>query len=152
MSRPSSSVPSQCAAVGPCKASRLERAGSYGATAGARSAQAATSRTIASPIRAAALIIARLSKPDLRVDEAVEEIGDQVHDHDSKHHQHADGEHHRKIAAGNGADKKSSHSRHREYCLRDHGAADQLSHGKSGKGDHRKHRIWKYVPECDACL
>src|SRR5438132_1113898 len=78
MSRPSSSVPNRCAVVGGWRKKTLDRVGSYGASTGASSATAQAANTTTIPRMARGVI---LLEPDLRVDEGVENVGDQVHNH-----------------------------------------------------------------------
>src|SRR5882672_1290641 len=148
-SRPSPSVPSQCAAENGARRSSMSI--SVGLGSGRKSAKIATANT--STIHPMA---AQNSGPSLRprftgwarissssasssvamadpgVEDGVEQIDDEVHDHeargDQKHHALQNDE----IARRNRADQEPADSRQREDCLDNDSAADQPADIDSG--------------------
>src|SRR3954468_15953683 len=148
-SRPSPSVPSQCAAENAARRSSMSI--SVGLGSGRKSAKIATANT--STIQP---IAAQNSGPSLRprfsgracspsssvsssvamtnpgIEDGVEQIDDEVHDDeagsDQKHHALQDDE----IARGNCADQQPADSRQREDCLDNESAADQPADIDSG--------------------
>src|SRR6185503_10327099 len=76
MSRPSSSRPNGCVELGPASRSARSCAdGSNGVTSGPTSAASAASTTMAAPVLSTSL------EPDARIEQAVNEVGEQVHRH-----------------------------------------------------------------------
>src|SRR2546423_12633739 len=120
-SRPTLSVPSGCARLGRASVwSRSCFSGSYGASAGAAMAPtSASSRTM--PPNAASFSSA---VPDPRVDEAVEEINQQVGRDEAERDEHHNTLHERVVAREHRADHQPADSWQRADGLGDDGAAD----------------------------
>src|SRR5207249_1153233 len=141
-SRPSSSVPSEWPAEGGDRKATLERSGSCGAITSASSAQLRAKAISASPkIRRGVRIMS--VDPDLRVDDRVSDVGQEVHEHDADDDHHRDRQHHGKVVAPDGGHEQPPDAGHREYRLGDHGPAGELAQGQADERDHRQNGIGK---------
>src|SRR5438132_9964014 len=174
-SRPTLSVPSQCAAAG--RASALPRfclSGSCGATAGAPTATASAATRMTTPSRADSdeeerhgLAGARrtwgawgaISGPpislvvaDPGIDEAIKDVDAEVaHDEadgDQQHH----ALHERIVAREHRVDHQAPHAGQREHVLGDDGAADQRAELQPQHGDDGDQRVLQHVAAHHAAL
>src|SRR5499426_2724950 len=151
MSRPSRSVPSQCAALGGIRRSSMSM--SVGLGNGNRSAKAAArtmaaiqptasqnsrpnfdnrdkTSTVAAPAISA---LTRMSNPG--IEHGVEEIDKEIDDHKARRHEqhHALQDH--KVAGVDGPQQQPADARQREHRLHDDGAPDQATDVDAGNGD-----------------
>src|SRR5438045_3626542 len=133
-SRPTLSVPSQWPAPG--RASALPRfclSGSCGASAGAPMARASG---MTGPNRLAA---------DPGIDEAIEDVDQEVAHDEADRDQEYDALHERVVAREDGVHHEAADAGQGEDVLGDDGAADQRAKLQPQHGDHRDERVAQYV-------
>src|SRR5882757_11107002 len=166
-SRPSPSVPSQCAAENGARRSSMSI--SVGLGSGRKSAKIATANTSTTqPIAAqnsgpsrrprfagcawipSSSVSSSVAMADPGVENGVEQIDDEVHDDeacgDQQHYALQDDE----IARADRADQKPADSREGEHCFNDNSAADQAADIDAGDRHQRQRRRLQRMHEQDA--
>src|SRR5690348_5975301 len=169
-SRPTLSVPSQCARPG--RASALPRSwatGSYGASTGAaRATTIATSRTAApnggrraraarrtaSQRRSRTTVSSRepsvdSANPDSGIDPAIEEIDGEIADDEAERDQQDHALDERVVACKHGVDDETPHARQREHVFGDHRTADERAELQADDRHDRDERVLQHVSAYD---
>src|SRR6266850_3889654 len=143
-SRPTLSVPSQWPVPG--RASALPRfclSGSCGASAGAPTASASAASRMTAPKRLAA---------DPGIDEAIEDVDEEVAHDEADRDQEYDALHERVVAREDGVHHEAADAGQGEDVLGDDGAADQRAELQPQHGDHRDERVAQHVAAHHASL
>src|SRR5919201_3194510 len=169
-SRPTLSVPSQCARPGRARLlPRFCASGSYGASSGAASAMTMAASSTAAPngasrarvarrsasqrrsrtVTASRVTSARSANPDSGIDPAIQQVDEQIaHDEAERDQQdHALDE--RIVAREDRVDDEPSHARQREDVFRDDGTADQRAELKPEHGHDGDQRILQHMTADD---
>src|SRR5262245_35999932 len=144
MSRPRSSVPRRCRALGPVRRSTFISVGEYGASHGAATAASATSPTTAS---ARAVTSALRLEPDARVQPHVGQVHQEVDDHERRGHQQDHRLDDRVVAVLDRREGEAADARPREDLLDHEGAAHQGAELEREHGDHRQEGVLQRVPD-----
>src|SRR5215813_10805234 len=159
-SRPSSSVPSQCSALGPCSRSTTRpRRGSYGASRGASTASSTKRPTITPPLMAARLFTIRrrasLQKPgerlrvtrtssavaDAGVEVGIGDVGEEIDEHEGRGDDQERTLHDGIVAREDAFDDQAADSRQREDRLGEDGAAEVVAEFEAEDGEDRDHGV-----------
>src|SRR6185503_4610436 len=158
MSRPKSSVPSGWFRLGDCRRSvDFILMGSCGASSGARSAVATSTRMSRPPRTPSGLLRItrntrasepvlndmrkRLAEPDPRVEEAVDHVDHQIQNDDARGQEQVDALDDRVVAPGDGVEQELADTGQDEDALHDHSAAEEGRQLEAHDGDDGDHGI-----------
>src|SRR5437773_8809081 len=171
-SRPTLSVPNQCARPGRARMfPRFCASGSYGASSGAASATTMAASNTAAPNGASRARAARRSasqrrsrtagsratsarsaKPDSGIDPAIQQVDEEVADDEADRDQQNYALHERIVARKDRVDHEAPDAGQREDVFRDHRAADQRAELEAHDGDDGDERILQHVAVDDRAL
>src|SRR6058998_1003480 len=166
MSRPKSSVPSGWFRLGACRRSvDFILMGSWGASTGASRAVAMSTKMSRPPSAPSGLprttrktvptalvledMLGRLSEPDPRIEEAVNDVDGQVQDDDARGQEQVDALDDRVVAPGDGIEQELPHAREDEDALHDDRPAEESRQLEPHHGDDWDHGVLQHVPGDD---
>src|SRR4030095_6343538 len=169
MSRPKSSVPSGWLRLGACRRSAdFILTGSWGASTGASSAVATSTKISRAPRAPRGLVrmtrtalatnparddmVRLLSEPDAWVEEAVDHVDHEVQHDDAGGQEQVDALDDRVVTPGDGVEQELPHAGQDEDALHDDGPADERRELQAHHRDDRDHGVLQNVSRDDGGL